>query len=60
MGTWFMGTALGNLIAGLLAGRFDVMPLPQLFVSVSAFVGIVGVLFFLFSRPIKRLMGGAN
>ncbi|MEN8143656.1 MAG: peptide MFS transporter [Gemmatimonadota bacterium] len=60
MGTWFMGSALGNLIAGLLAGRFDVMPLPQLFVSVSAFVGVVGVLFFLFSRPIKRLMGGVS
>ncbi|MEE9207704.1 MAG: peptide MFS transporter [Gemmatimonadota bacterium] len=60
MGTWFMGTALGNLIAGLVAGRFDVMPLPQLFVSVSALVGIMGVLFFLLSRPIKRLMGGAS
>jgi len=60
MGTWFMGAALGNLIAGLVAGQFETLPLPQLFFTVSISVGVVGVLFFLFARPIKSLMGGVH
>ncbi len=60
MGTWFMGAALGNLIAGLVAGQFETLPLPQLFLTVSISVGVVGVLFFLFARPIKKLMGGVH
>ena len=60
MGTWFMGAALGNLIAGLVAGQFETLPLPQLFLTVSISVGVVGVLFFLFARPIKSLMGGVH
>ena len=60
MGTWFMGAALGNLIAGLVAGQFETLPLPQLFLTVSISVGLVGVLFFLFARPIKKLMGGVH
>lgn len=34
MGVWFTGAALGNLIAGLLGGLFESLPLPQLFGSV--------------------------
>ena len=60
MGTWFMGAALGNLIAGLVAGQFETLPLPQLFLTVSISVGVVGVLFFLFARPIKEMMGGVH
>jgi POT family proton-dependent oligopeptide transporter len=57
MGTWFMGTALGNLVAGLVAGRIESMPLPSLFGTVAAFVIVAGVLFVLFTIPIKRLIG---
>ena len=60
MGIWFMGSALGNLFAGLIGGQFEAFPLPQLFMSV-AFVTIgAGVLFFLFSVPIKKLVGGVR
>ncbi|MFQ5888707.1 MAG: peptide MFS transporter [Gemmatimonadota bacterium] len=58
MGIWFMGAALGNLIAGRLAGRFETMAPSQLFFWVAVISGAAGVLFFLFSRPVKRLMGG--
>ncbi len=37
MGIWFVGAALGNLIAGLFAGQFDpsnVDQMPNLFLSV--------------------------
>ena len=55
MGIWFMGTALGNLIAGLVGGRMETLPVTQIFVTVGMFVIGSGVLFFIFSRPIKNL-----
>jgi len=58
MGTWFMGAALGNLIAGLVAGYFDTLPLPGLFAWVAITVIVAGFFFFVFSRPISRLIGG--
>ncbi|MCP3911747.1 MAG: peptide MFS transporter, partial [Actinomycetia bacterium] len=42
MGTWFMGSALGNLIAGLVAGFIEEMPLPQLFGTVATIVIAAG------------------
>jgi len=60
MGIWFMGAALGNLVAGLVAGQFERLPLPGLFLSVAVTVGSFGLLFFLFSKPVKKLMGGVH
>ena len=57
MGTWFMGTALGNLIAGLVAGRIESMPLPSLFGTVATIVIVAGGFFVLFTIPIKKLIG---
>ena len=57
MGTWFMGAALGNLIAGLVAGRIESMPLPQLFSTVAIIVIVSGGLFVLFTIPINKLIG---
>jgi POT family proton-dependent oligopeptide transporter len=58
MGTWFMGAALGNLIAGLVAGQFETLPLPTLFTTVAIIAGAAGFLFLIFSGPIKKLIGG--
>jgi POT family proton-dependent oligopeptide transporter len=58
MGTWFMGTALGNLIAGLAAGGFQGMGVAELFSSVAKVTGVAGVVLLLFSRALRRLMGG--
>ncbi|HYT32356.1 MAG TPA: hypothetical protein VEO37_07180, partial [Thermoanaerobaculia bacterium] len=58
MGTWFMGTALGNLIAGLAAGEFQGMGVAELFSSVAKVTGAAGVVLLLFSRTLRRLMGG--
>jgi POT family proton-dependent oligopeptide transporter len=60
MGTWFMGAALGNLIAGLVAGQFETLPLPTLFVTVAALVGIFGLIFLVFAKPIQKMMGGVH
>ncbi len=60
MGIWFMGAALGNLIAGLVGGQFESLPLPELFGGVALFTGGAGLLFLLFSKPIKKLTSGVN
>jgi POT family proton-dependent oligopeptide transporter len=58
MGTWFMGAALGNLIAGLVAGQFETLPLPELFGNV-AFIAIgAGIIFLLLSPVLNRMTGG--
>ena len=58
MGTWFMGAALGNLIAGLVAGYIEDMPLPQLFGTVATIVIVSGFVFLAFAPLINRKMIG--
>lgn len=60
MGIWFMGTALGNLIAGLLAGQMETFPLVQLFGMVAAIVIGAGILFILFKGPVQKLTVGVD
>jgi POT family proton-dependent oligopeptide transporter len=57
MGTFFMGNALGNLIAGLTAGAFSSMPLPTLFGTIAKVTGAGGLLLLVFSGPVRRLIG---
>ncbi len=57
MGTWFMGSALGNLIAGLVAGYIEDMPLPSLFGTVATIVMIGGALFLVMTPVIKQMIG---
>ncbi|HKF41949.1 MAG TPA: peptide MFS transporter [Thermoanaerobaculia bacterium] len=58
MGTWFMGTALGNLIAGLAGGGFEGMGVGELFVAVAKVTGIAGLVLLVFSKPLKAMIGG--
>lgn len=60
MGIWFMSISLGNLIAGLVAGGFEKLPLPELFGSVAINCVIAGVILALLIRPIRRLMSGVH
>ncbi len=60
MGTWFMGSALGNLVAGLVAGQFQSMPLPALFGKVALWAAIGGFLMVIFSGGVKKLMGSVR
>ncbi len=60
MGIWFVGAALGNLIAGLIGGEFDpsnVLEMPNIFLNV-VWVSIGAGLIFLAASPfIKKWMG---
>ena len=57
VGIWFMASALGNLLAGLVAGLIESLPLPQLFGSVGLAVLGAGVIMWLVSTPIRQLIG---
>ena len=61
MGIWFLGASLGNLIAGLVAGEFDpknVQQMPGLYFQVVFTSLGTGALLLLFTKPIKKLIGG--
>ena len=60
MGIWFMSLSLGNLIAGLVAGRFEVLPLYQIFGLVALATGAAGVVLLFLVRPMRALIGGAE
>ncbi len=57
MGTWFMGAALGNLIAGRVGGQFENLPLPELFFNVASISVGAGLIFLAFYKPIKKMIG---
>jgi POT family proton-dependent oligopeptide transporter len=59
MGVWFMATAVGNLIAGLVGGNVDPEKLeqtPQLFTATTAALVISAVVLGLLAIPIARMM----
>ncbi|HUO81349.1 MAG TPA: peptide MFS transporter [Gammaproteobacteria bacterium] len=63
MGVWFLGTALGNLIAGLIAGQFDhdaISEMPDLYLQVVLMTVGAGLLLLIFVKPIRKLMGGVH
>ena len=60
MGIWFMSIALGNVLAGKVAGQFESFPLPQLFGVVTATTVGAGIILALLIKPIRRLMGGVH
>jgi POT family proton-dependent oligopeptide transporter len=57
MGVWFLATSVGNFIAGRLAGFYEAMPLPTLFLSIALYGIVAGLILVPLSPPIKRLMG---
>ncbi len=59
MGIWFMGAALGNLVAGRVAGLIESLPLPQLFGAVTMFSVGTGLLLLLFTKPLRGWIGNA-
>jgi POT family proton-dependent oligopeptide transporter len=60
MGVWFIGASLGNLFAGLVAGRLESLAPAALFSSVAMFVSVAGVIALLVSPGVKKLMGNVS
>ena len=63
MGLWFLATSLGNLIAGLAAGRLtseDPAQMPMLFLVMVGAATLVGLVVLCLTKPIKKLMVGVK
>lgn len=57
MGLWFVATSLGNVVAGLVAGRLEALEPSPLFFAVAQIIGFAGIIALAASPLIKRLMG---
>jgi len=63
MGMWFLASALGNLIAGQIAGEFsadNIAAFPDQYMSIVLTAGGAGVIMLLLTKPIKKLMCGVD
>ena len=60
MGLWFVATSLGNVVAGLVAGRLETLEPSPLFFTVTTIIGSAGFVALLASPMIKRLMGNVK
>jgi len=59
MGTWFLGTAIGNLIAGLVGGDIasDVHSMPGKFLQMTLVGVVAGLIMLAVSPQLRRWMG---
>lgn len=63
MGIWFLTSAIGNLLAGLMAGRFTadaIGEMPALYGQIVLTTAGTGLLLLLFRGPLRRLMAGIH
>ena len=60
MGVWFLSIAVGNKMAGWVAGFFDRLALPDLFGRVALVTFVSAAILLALTSPIKRLMGGVR
>jgi POT family proton-dependent oligopeptide transporter len=63
MGVWFLGSSLGKLMAGLIAGSFDpnnLAAMPGRYLDIVFFACGVGALLLLLSPKMTKLMGGVR
>jgi POT family proton-dependent oligopeptide transporter len=63
MGTWFLGTAMGNTIAGLAGGQFaeaKVDQMPHIFLVMTLIGAGAGVLILAVSRGLRGWIGDAK
>lgn len=60
MGIWFVGAALGNLFAGLVAGQLETLPSHELFRTVAMTVGGAGIVALIVSPVFKKMMAGVK
>ena len=60
MGVWYLGSSVGNYIAGQLAGFYEEMPLAELFGAVSVLPIAAGIVVLLLSKKFAAMMHGVK
>ena len=62
MGIWFVSIALGNLVAGQIAGEFDadnVAAFPEQYWFIVMTTAGTGIVLLLLTKPLKKLTGAS-
>lgn len=60
MGVWYMSLAIGNKLAGKVAGLFETMPIAKIYGSLFLTTASAAVILVLLTPRIKKLMGGVR
>jgi POT family proton-dependent oligopeptide transporter len=60
MGTWFLADAIGNKVAGYVAGFFVSVPLSELFRLIGGTAVVMSLVAFALIVPIRKLMAGVH
>ena len=63
MGIWFLATALGNLIAGLVGGNVDpenLAEMPKLFTATTVSLFVATIVLGAMIVPVRRMMAGVK
>ena len=60
MGVWFFATAMGNYVAGWVAGFLENRPFSEVFFAAFASVGVATVILAILIKPIRGLMRGVH
>ena len=60
MGVYFAATGLGNKVAGILGESASEFGEYSIFLGILIFTSVVGVIFIMFLKPLKRLTHGAE
>lgn len=63
MGIWFVASALGNLIAGRIAGEFNVNEItsfPDQYLNIVITSAGAGIILLIISKPLQKLMGNVE
>jgi proton-dependent oligopeptide transporter, POT family len=57
---WYLGSSVGNYIAGQMAGFYEEMPLAGLFGAVSVLPIAAGILLLVLSPKFAKMMHGVK
>ena len=57
---WFIANAVANYLAGLIGGKAETLGEFDLFLAITAFTAVAGVLLLAISPLLKRMMHGAD
>ncbi len=63
MGIWFVASALGNLIAGQIAGEFDsnnIANFSDQYLGIVITISMAGIVLLFLSKQLQRLMGNVE
>lgn len=60
MGVWMLSTFIANILGGFIAASVEKMGASNIFMTIAAFVIVLGLVMIIIKNPIKKMMHGVN